>query len=125
VRGDHRADLGHQVARGPRQRRIAPSGHPARAQHGRLDLVRRQHQRRHVEAGFQHVADARLAAHRHALGDQFGHVSIDGAQRGLQLLRHRGGGDRRSRAAQHLDDREQSLGASHGRQGAPSVLTAA
>ena len=43
---------------------------PLRAQHRRLDLVGRQHQGRQVEALFEDVAHAGLAADRHALADQ-------------------------------------------------------
>jgi hypothetical protein len=125
VRGDHRSYLGDQVVRRSRKRWIAAAGHPAGAQHHRLDLVGRQHQRRHVEAALEHVAYARLTANRHALGDQLGDVSIDRPQGGLEFVGHRLGGNRRPGPAEDLDDGEQPLGASHGGHNEASVLTAA
>ena len=42
-----------------------------------LDLVRGQHQRRHVEAAVQHIADPRLPPDRHPLRHQGGDVAVD------------------------------------------------
>jgi hypothetical protein len=54
-----------------------------RAEDRRLDFVGRQHQRRHVEAFFQHITGARLAPDRHALADQGGDVPVDRALGGF------------------------------------------
>ena len=107
-------DLRHQVLGGARQHGIGMAGHPLRAEHGRLDLVGRQHQRRQVESLFQDVAHAGLAADRHALFDQGRDVAVDGPLRGLQLGRDRIRRQRLAGAPEHLNDLEQPVGASHG-----------
>jgi hypothetical protein len=75
-------------------------------QHGRFDLVRRQHERRQIEARIQHIADPGFAADRHALAHKVGDVAIDRAfgsfEFGRELVRR----DRPARAPQHLDDLE-------------------
>jgi hypothetical protein len=108
-----RADLGDEVQGGARQRGIAPPGNPLRAEHGRLDLVGRQHQRRQVMPALQHIADAGLPADRHPLPDQGGDVAIDRALGGLELLGDRLGRQRPAGAPQDLDDLEKSVGTSH------------
>jgi hypothetical protein len=92
-----------------------------RAEHGGLDLVGRQHQRRQVESLFQDVAHAGLAADRHPLPDQGGDVAIDRAFRGFQLLGDGVRGQRFAGAAEHLDDLKQPVGASHARSLFPKV----
>jgi hypothetical protein len=63
-------------------------------QHGGLDLVLCQHQRRQVQPRLQHIANAGLASDRHPLADQVGDVAIDGPLRGLELGAEPGGGYR-------------------------------
>ena len=87
--------------------------HPMRAERHRVDLVRRQHQRRQIEAAFQHIADTRFAADRHALAHQSGNVAIDGSFGGLQFLGNRVGRHRLPGAAEDLDDLEQAVGFAH------------
>ena len=89
-----RADLGDQILGRPRQHRIAVARHPLGTQHGSLDLVRCQHQRRQVQPRLQDVTDTGLASDRHPLADQVGDVAIDGPLRGLDLGRERLGGHR-------------------------------
>jgi hypothetical protein len=106
-------DLRHQVLGGARQHGIGVADDPLCAKHGGLDLVGRQHQGWQVEPLLQDVAHAGLAADRHALFDQSGDVAIDGAFRGFEFGRDRVRRQRLSRAPEHLDDLEQSVGASH------------
>jgi len=89
-------------------------GHPLRAEHGGFDFLRRQHQWRQVETLLQDIAHAGFAADWHALSDQGGDVAVDRAFRGLELGCDRVGGQRFSRAPEHLDDLKQPVGASHG-----------
>ena len=101
------------------------SGHPLCAEHGCLDLIGGEHQRRQVESFLQNVTHARLAADRHALPDQGGDVAVDRPLRGLEF-----GGDcvRRqgfSGAPEHLNDLEQPVGTSHGRSLFQGSLTTA
>ena len=91
---------------------IGPGLDDARAQHQGLDLLLVEHQRRQVEAGLQHIADARLALDRHAAGDQVLDVAVDGALRHLQRLAQIAG-PHQVLAAHELDDLEQSVGAAH------------
>ena len=56
-------------------------------EHQRLDLLLLEHERRQVETGLQHVADAGFALDRHAAGDQVLDVAIDRALRHLQRAR--------------------------------------
>jgi len=93
--------------------RIALAGNPLRAQHSGIDFVRRQHQRRHVIASFQHIAETGLATDRHALRHQVGDVAIDRAGGAFQLPRDGLAGERRSGPAQNLDDLKQAVGAAH------------
>jgi hypothetical protein len=85
-----------------------------RAKHGRLDLVRRQHQGRKVKSLLQDVTHAGLAADRNALFDQGGDVAVDGPLRGFKLGRDRVRRQRFSGAAKHLNDLKQPVGTSHG-----------
>ena len=64
--------------------------HPLGAEHHRLDLVGRQHQRRHVVIGVEQVPDARLALDRHALADEVGDVAVDRALGDFEFVRQRG-----------------------------------
>jgi hypothetical protein len=114
VAGHRDGDLGNQVACGARQRSIAMPGHPLCAEGRRFDLVGGEHQRRQVEAAFQHVANAGLTADGNPLPDQRGDVAINRAFRGLELDGHGRRGDRRPGSAQDLDDLEQPVATSHG-----------
>ena len=60
-------------------------------QHDGLDLVGREHQGRHVEAGLEQVSEPGLAFYGDSLADQVGHVPVDRALRNLQLGGERGG----------------------------------
>ena len=111
---DRGGDLGNQVACRARERRIAVSRDPLRAEHRRLDLVRGQHERRQVEAAFQHVAEPGFTPHRDALADQRRDVAIDRAFRGFELGRERRRRHGTARATKDLDDLEQAVGAAHG-----------
>jgi hypothetical protein len=102
-------ELGDEVGGGARQGRIAARLHPAGAEGRRLDLVGGQHQRRQVEAAFQHVAETRLAADRHALADEGGDVAVDRTLRCLELGGNGLGRQGPARAAQDLDDLEQAV----------------
>src|SRR5262249_6681460 len=86
---------------------------PLRAQHRRLDLFRRQHQGRQVEAFFEDVAHAGLAADGNALTDKRGDIAINRAFRGLELGRDCVCRQWLTGAPKHLDDLEQPVGASH------------
>ena len=59
---DNCGDLRDHVTRRIGKRLVGAVGDPLRAQHRRLDLVGGKHQGRHVEAAFEHIADARLTA---------------------------------------------------------------
>ena len=101
-----------RAARG--QHGIPALGDPLRAKHRGLDLVRRQHQRRHVEVAVEDIAQARLAADRHPLPDQVGDVAVNRPLRHLKLFGHHAGGDRPGRAPQDLNDLKQTVGSAHG-----------
>ena len=85
----HRRDLGQGVAGGVAQPVVGALRDPARAQHQRLDLVLREHQRRQHEAGPQHIAQPRLALDVGALRLQRGDVAVQGAQADPGLGRQR------------------------------------
>ena len=61
------------------------TGHPLGAQHGGLDFVGGQHQRRQIEPGLRHVTDPGLTADRDPLTDQIGDVAIDRPPGGIDL----------------------------------------
>jgi len=65
-----------------------------RAQHCRLQLSKREHQRRHVEVAVENVADSSLAADRHPLPNQVSDIPVHGALRYLQLSSQLARGDR-------------------------------
>ena len=77
--GHGHADLGDQVFGGAGQGRVGTRGHPLRAEHRGLDLIRREHQRWQIIAIVENVADAGLSPDRHPLGHQVGDVAVDGA----------------------------------------------
>ncbi len=111
----HGADLGHGIARSCGQVLVTLHLDQPGTQHHGLQFIGGEHQRRQVEAFSQHVADARFAAHRNAVGHQRGDVAVNRARGDFQFLgnlacRHRPAG-----AAQDLDDLHQSIGSSHGR----------
>jgi hypothetical protein len=83
------------------------------AQNQRFDLRFLEHQRRQVEPGPEHIANASLAFDRHAAGHQILDIAVDGAFRYFQRLAQVTGPDRRL-AAEQLDDFEQTIGAAHG-----------
>ena len=87
--------------------------HPLRAEDHRLDLVGREHERRHVEPAFENIAYPRLAADRNALGDQRPNIPVDRPPAGLQLRGDRGCGKRPRCAAENLNDLEQAIAAAH------------
>src|SRR5271169_5822170 len=107
------ADLGDQILGRPGQGRIAVAGHPLGAEHGSLDLVGRQHQRRQVQPRLQNVADPGLAADRYPLADKVRDIAIDRPLGGLELGGECRGGYRSGRPAQDLDDLKKPVGASH------------
>ena len=121
--GNGVGDLRHQVLGGTRQHGVGVPRHPLRAEHGRLDLVGREHQRRKVKSLLQDVAHAGLAADRHALFDQRCDVAVDGPFRGLQLGGDCIRGQRLAGAPEHLNDLEQPVGASHGTSLLLSIFT--
>lgn len=67
MRRQNGCDLADDVFGRACQHRVGTFTKPAHADENRLDLVRREHQRRQVEASVEHVADAGLAAYGHAL----------------------------------------------------------
>jgi hypothetical protein len=83
------------------------------AQHRRLDLVRRQHQRRHVEALVEHIADAGLAADGNTLRKKRRDVAIDGPFGGLAFGRHHVCRHQLLRALQDLDGLETTVCFAH------------
>ena len=111
--GQHRVDLGEHVARRLAERLVGAFRYPARAEHERLDLFLRKHQRREHEAGAQHIADARLAIDRRALRAQRLDVAIQRAQRYAEFLGKHRTRDGTTMPPQHLDQIEQALGAGH------------
>jgi hypothetical protein len=104
--GDGIRDFRNEVLRGARQNRIGMPRDPLRAEHGRLDLVRGEHQRRQVESLLQNIAHAGLAADRHALSDQGRDVAVDRPLRSLQLGRDRICRQGFLGAPEHLNDLE-------------------
>ena len=112
--GDGVGDLRNEILSGTGQSGIGVAGDPLRAEHGRLDLVGGEHQRRQVKSLLQNIAHAGLTADWHALFHQGRDVAVDRPLRGLQL-----GCDGIRRqwfpgAPEHLNDLEQPVGASHG-----------
>ena len=111
--GHDGGDFRHHVAGRCRKSPVGTARHPLRAQHHRLDLVRRQHQRRHVVIGGKQVAEPRLALDRNPLADEVGDVPVDGALRDFEFLRQRGRRRRPARPAEDLDDLKQPVGPTH------------
>jgi hypothetical protein len=90
------------------------AGDPLRAEHGRLDLIGGEHQRRQVKSLLQNITYAGLTADRHALFDQGRDVAVDGPFRCLQLGRDCICRQRFAGTPEHLNDLKQPVGASHG-----------
>ena len=114
IRRQHGKNFCERVARGCAQLRIGAFCDPARAEHQRLDLLFRKHQRRQHEAGLQHVAEAGFAVDRRALALQGGDVAIERANADAELVGERLPGHRLAVAAKDLQQFEQAFGARHG-----------
>jgi len=74
--------------------RIAQTAKEAHADRDRIGLPGGEHQRRQIKAVPQCVAEPRRAVDRNAAGLEGGDVAIDRADRHLQFLSERSGGDR-------------------------------
>jgi hypothetical protein len=110
--GQHGLDLGEHVVSGATELGICPAGDDPGAQDQRLELGRREHERRQVVAVAQQVAGAGGAVDRHARADQVSDVAIDGPARDLELVGQRARRDQLA-APQDLDDLEKPVGATH------------
>ena len=87
-------------------------GH-ARADDQRLDLGKREHERRKLEAGTEDVADAGRAIDRDAGGLQIADVPIDGPHRDFEMLGELLRGDH-AVTAHLLHDLEEAIGPAQG-----------
>ena len=105
-----RRDLAERILRRAREPGIGLRLHPARAEHQRLELLGREHQRRQEEAGLQHVADPRLAIDRRAEPDEGLDVAIQRAHRNALLLGKLLRRDRPAVPPQRVHDGKQPFG---------------
>jgi hypothetical protein len=100
------------IASGTGQLLVGPGLDNARAKHEGLYFLLVEHQRRQVETGLQHIADAGLPLDRHAADNQILDVTVDCALRHLQGLAEIAR-THELLAAHELDDFEQTIGAAH------------
>jgi hypothetical protein len=97
---------------------------PLRAEHRGFELVRGEHQRRHVKIAVKHIAQPGLAADRYPLPDQIGNIAVNGPLRHLELLGQLAGGNRAGRTPHDLDNLKQPVGTTHGGLPADTMLSA-
>ena len=97
-------NLRQEITSGVSERSIPTFGDPLCAENRCLQLLRCQHQGRHIVPPVENVSDAHLTTDRDALACQISNVTVDGADRDVQLLSNRFRGNSTARAPQDLDN---------------------
>ena len=92
---------------------IAALGDPARAQHQRLDLGAREHQRRQQEARLEHITEPRFAVDFRAAPAQRVDVAVERTQADAELFRQPRARHRSAMATQNVEEFQNAIGARH------------
>src|ERR1700734_3175065 len=83
--GHDRRNLRDQIARSAREHSVTPACYPLRTEHCRLQLIRSEHQRWHIEVAIEKVAYSGLATDWYSLPNEVSNVSVNRALGHFQL----------------------------------------